>query len=160
MNARHNLIFSVPVTTGTVQELVNGINRELVHLNTHVKVGYTVCQIQLPEDSQTAEVLLYKFPVPGWATRRPNWRRVKAISPGDRQPPIYPVPEPFEPVTPPAAAPPTLDVQRAALTSRIAKAIAAHTSQRMKEGLAEAIADGILGAKPPGTQRGDHDEQG
>ena len=156
MNARHNIIVTVPVTTGTIQELVNGVNQELVHLNTHVKVGYTVCQIQLPPDRQTAEVFLFKFPIPGWATRRPNWRRVKVINPGDRQPPIYPVPEPFEPFTPTAPALPALDVQRAALTTRIAKAIAAHTSQRMKAGLAEAIADGILGAKPkePDSEQG------
>lgn len=137
--------------------LANVLNQEVAYLNGKAQTGYHLCQVRLNEDSM--DFWFRNEPVPRFVRRRPGWAKIGNFRPADRKPPVYDTRLPFDGAPEASSAQPQLDAahglvehlaeDRQRLLATIETAIRAHTNQRMKAGLPEAIAHAILAAEKP-----------
>lgn len=154
-----SLTIEIPDDQAPLAHLANVLNRELAYLNGKAQTGYQLCQVRLNDGSM--DFWFRNDPVPRFVNRREGWAKIRDFRPAERKPPIYDTKLPLDGAPEAQSIQPQLaaahglvrhigedrDRVMAMLLSVIELAIRAHTNQRMKAGLAEAIAHAIAVAE-------------
>ena len=125
------------LSTAALVHFVNALNAELPNLNKKQRDGYSVCHLRLSEDHGTVEFVIETEGPPRFAKVRPNWRMIREITTADRHVPVYEQQDELAEST-------TEMLAREDLAERIDEGIKGFTTQKVKKGLARAIATTLL----------------